>query len=87
MIGLGMPAIIPKSTWCIWKKRMVQSGHWPSSRRLDEQAFRRLARERIETVSLTQARREVEPFVKDTGSLSVWSKEFFLDVLQRTKVI
>jgi predicted nucleotidyltransferase component of viral defense system len=69
------------------EKRMVQSGHWPSSRRLDEQAFRRLARERIETVSLTQARREVEPFVKDTGSLSVWSKEFFLDVLQRTKVI
>jgi hypothetical protein len=34
-----------------------------------------------------QARREVEPFVKNPEGLKVWSKEFFHDVSRRIVLI
>jgi hypothetical protein len=33
-----------------------------------------------------QARREVEPFVKNPENLSIWSREFFLDIATRFKI-
>ena len=36
---------------------------------------------------IDRARREVEPFVRTPENLSVWSREFFLDVASRIKII
>jgi hypothetical protein len=49
--------------------------------------FRLLLTRRIDLVNIDQIRREVEPFVKDTASLALWSKEFFLDVASRITIV
>ena len=52
-------------------------------RSLDKEKFLDLAAKTIEKLDVDQARREVEPFVRDPEALAVWSKEFFLDVVKR----
>ncbi len=41
----------------------------------------------IEKLNVDQARKEVEPFVKNPEALQVWSKEFFHDVAGRIVLI
>ncbi len=69
------------------EQRMRQTGHWTGPSALTEADFRSLLAARIEKVDIDQIRREVEPFVKDPVSLTVWSKEFFLDVASRIKIV
>ena len=69
------------------EQRMRQTGHWTGPTPLTAAEFRVLLTRRIDSVDIDQIRREVEPFVKDTASLAVWSKEFFLDVASRIKVV
>jgi len=38
-------------------------------------------------VDVEQIKREVEPFVSNPAVLEVWSREFFLDIIKRIKVI
>lgn len=64
-------------------QRMRQTGHWAKPASLTEADFRELLARRIDHVDIDQIRREVEPFVKDPESLSIWSKEFFRDVALR----
>jgi hypothetical protein len=66
---------------------MRQTGHWEGRAPLTEADLRRLVAARIDRVDIEQIRREVEPFVKDPGSLTLWSKAFFLDVASRIKVV
>jgi hypothetical protein len=42
---------------------------------------------RIDKVDIDQIRREVEPFVKDAAALAIWSKDFFMDVASRIKIV
>lgn len=62
---------------------MIQSGHLKKSQRLDREIFMDIALKTIERLDVNQARREVEPFVKDPETLTVWSREFFRDVIRR----
>jgi hypothetical protein len=49
--------------------------------------FSATAEKAIERLDVNQARREVEPFVKDPETLTVWSREFFRDVVRRIKFV
>lgn len=69
------------------EQRMRQTGHWEGPAPLTAGDLRDLLSKRIDKVDIDQIRREVEPFVKDPGALAIWSKEFFLDVASRIKVI
>jgi len=69
------------------EQRMRQTGHWAGSSPLTAADFRDLLARRIARVDIDQIRREVEPFVKDPASLEPWSKEFFLDVASRVKIV
>ena len=68
------------------EQRMRQSGHWQADQAMDDDAFRALLRERIETLDVEQARSEVEPFVRHPESLEIWSRDFFHDVASRIQV-
>jgi predicted nucleotidyltransferase component of viral defense system len=68
------------------EQRMRQTGHWAGPAPLTVAELRILLTRRIGRVDIDQIRREVEPFVKDTASLALWSKEFFLDVASRIKI-
>ena len=65
------------------EQRMIQSGHLQAGEALNRERFLDLAEKAIQKLDVDQARREVEPFVKNPESLTVWSKEFFLDVVHR----
>ena len=69
------------------EQRMLQTEHWTGPSPLTETEFRGLLERRIDSVDVDQIRREVEPFIKDPASLAVWSKEFFLDVASRIKIV
>jgi len=66
------------------EQRMIQSGHLrPDEAPLNKEKFLGFAAKAIEKLDVDQARREVEPFVRNPEALAVWSKEFFLDVVSR----
>jgi predicted nucleotidyltransferase component of viral defense system len=69
------------------EQRMRQTGHWKVAAPLKAGDLRDLLTRRIDEVDIDQIRREVEPFVKDAAALAIWSKEFFLDVASRIKVL
>jgi predicted nucleotidyltransferase component of viral defense system len=69
------------------EQRMRQTGHWEGPAPLTEAELRKLIALRIDSVDIGEIRREVEPFVKDPTALTIWSKEFFLDVASRIKIV
>jgi hypothetical protein len=69
------------------EQRMRQTGHWAGPAPLTVGDLRDLIIRRIDGVDIDQIRREVEPFVKDAAALAIWTKEFFLDVASRIKIV
>ncbi len=69
------------------EQRMRQTGHWKGDAPLTPQQLQENLRRTIKGLDVEQARREVEPFVKEPKTLSVWSREFFLDVASRVKCV
>lgn len=69
------------------EKRMIQSGHLKEGEHLTREKFLALTSKAIQKLNVEQARREVEPFVKNPEALEVWSKEFFQDVAGRIVLI
>jgi hypothetical protein len=65
------------------EQRMIQSGHMEKKQRLTPGKLSAIAETVIERLDVSQARREVEPFVKDPETLAVWSRDFFRDVIRR----
>mgnify|MGYP000020605479 CR=1 FL=1 len=68
------------------EERMRQSGDWSGADALKETAFRDLLRARIEWLDVEKARSEVLPFLRNSDSVFVWSKEFFHAAAERIQV-
>jgi predicted nucleotidyltransferase component of viral defense system len=66
--------------------RMRQSGHYDDDAALDESAFRSLLARRIEDLDIAAVRSEVERFLLDPATVSVWSRSFFLTVARRITI-
>ena len=69
------------------EQRMIQSGHLKQDEQMNREKFFALAKEAVDKLDVNQARREVEPFVKNPESLTVWSREFFRDVVSRIVLV
>jgi predicted nucleotidyltransferase component of viral defense system len=69
------------------EKRMIQSGHLKEGEHLTGEKFLAMSSKAIEKLNVEQARKEVEPFVKNPEALEVWSMEFFQDVTGRIVLI
>lgn len=69
------------------EQRMLQTGDWDSDERLDDRAFFQALHAAIDSVDITKARSEVTPFVKDPEALSIWSRDFFHDIVTRIRLI
>ncbi|MFA7464819.1 MAG: nucleotidyl transferase AbiEii/AbiGii toxin family protein, partial [Syntrophales bacterium] len=65
------------------QERMIQSRHLKKGETLSRKGFSELLDSAIEKLHIDQARKEVEPFVKDPEALAVWSNEFFRDIVKR----
>ncbi len=65
------------------EQRMIQSGHLKQTEKLTPEKLSAIEESVIERLDVNQAKREVEPFVKDPETLTVWSHDFFSDILHR----
>ncbi|MCF6179264.1 MAG: nucleotidyl transferase AbiEii/AbiGii toxin family protein [Geopsychrobacter sp.] len=68
------------------EQRMRQSGDWNNQETLGQGQFREILAAKIAKLDVSQARREVAPFVSDQRALEVWSREFFIAVVERIDV-
>jgi predicted nucleotidyltransferase component of viral defense system len=69
------------------EQRMRQTGDWKEDKPLTSERFKDLLIHAINRLNVEQARKEVEPFVKNPEALSIWSQEFFLDVVSRVRFV
>ncbi len=69
------------------EQRMIQSGHLKKTEKLTPEKLSAIAETAIEQLDVNQAKREVEPFLKDPEVLLVWSRDFFHDVMRRIVAI
>ncbi len=69
------------------EQRMTQSGHLKKGEQMNREKFFVLTTEVVDNLDVNQARREVEPFVKNPDALEVWSREFFQDVVRRIVLV
>lgn len=69
------------------EQRMRQTGDWKDDAHLTSESFKNLLAKGINNLDVDQARNEIVPFVKNPENLSIWSREFFLDVASRIKLV
>ena len=69
------------------EQRMKQTGHLKKGAKLGKDEFAERLLEAIDKLDVAQARREVEPFVKNPEALAVWSKDFFRDIIARIVLV
>lgn len=53
---------------------------------LNKQTIKELLLQRIETLDVEKAKNDVQPFIKDIREIELWSKEFFVAVIENIKV-
>jgi len=54
--------------------------------KLTKQTIKELLLQRIETLDVAKAKNDVQPFIKDMREIELWSKEFFVAVIENIKV-
>ena len=69
------------------EERMRQTGHWTQTLPLTSEVLHEMLTEKIDTLDVNKALREVELYVKNRESLSVWSREFFHSVAARIQYV
>ena len=69
------------------EQRMRQTGDWTGSDQLKKETFFKIMHETIDSLDIDQARSEVEPFVQKIETLSIWSREFFHDIVSRIHLV
>ncbi len=62
-------------------ERMNQTGHLKSGTKLTPGVLKALLTEKFTGIDFKAAKKDVEPFIKDTRELDLWSKEFFISIV------
>ena len=74
------------------KSRLTQSCKYLESNdikipdTLNKESIKELLLQRIETLDVEKAKNDVQPFIKDIREIELWSKEFFIAVIENMKV-
>ena len=69
------------------EQRMRQTGDWKEDAPLTSEGFKDMLIHTINSLDINQTRKEVESFVRDPENLSIWSHEFFLDIVSRIRFV
>jgi predicted nucleotidyltransferase component of viral defense system len=67
------------------KARLVQSDAWKQEDKFTIDDAKKLLCSRFNTINFAQAKEDVRPFIKDTGSLNLWSADFFKQITDNLK--
>ena len=69
------------------ESRMRHSGDWSGPARLAWADLLELLRAAIARLDVDQVRQEVERYLKDKSSLDLWSREFFMQIVERMETV
>jgi len=69
------------------EQRMRQTGDWKENASLTSERCKELLIHAIHGLDVGRTRKEVEPFVRHPETLSIWSREFFLDIVSRIRFV
>lgn len=66
--------------------RMRQSSHYLSNEKITYEIFVELIKKKIEHLDFESAKEDVRRFISNPSELDVWSKDFFLALVQNIKI-
>lgn len=64
------------------RERLLQSGYIGENMECTMDDVKKMLLERFETIDYEQAKRDVEPFIRDTTSLALWKADFFKQITE-----
>lgn len=62
------------------RERLLQSGYITEDTKCSLDEVKHILLEKFESIDYEQAKSDVEPFIRDTSSLDLWSAEFFKQI-------
>ncbi len=62
------------------RERLIQSGHIGENANFSLDDLKELLFEKFESIDYGQAKSDVEPFIRDTAMLNIWSTDFFKQI-------
>lgn len=62
------------------RERLIQSGHLNPEDTLILDDLKRMLCERFDSIDYEQAKEDVEPFIRNSDTLSIWSADFFKQI-------
>ncbi len=65
------------------KEKLIQSGHWPAEKEFTPDAFKSWAKERLRSLDIEAAKRDVERFLPNPRVLDGWTRDVFMTALER----
>ena len=69
------------------RARLIDSGYIAEDAECSLDKIRIILRERFDKIDFSQARKDVEPFIRDTSVLDIWSTELFKQITEELKAI
>ena len=68
------------------RERLIQSGCIAADAECSLEEIRTMLSERFETIDFSQAKQDVEPFIRDTSVLDIWSAAFFQQITEHVTI-
>jgi hypothetical protein len=68
------------------EQRLRQSNAWKSEEHINIEVLLTLLENKFSQIDFELAKKDILPFIKDTGAVEIWSKDFFLSLLPRLEI-
>ena len=69
------------------RARLIDSGYISENQECTLEEIKTMLKNRFDSIDFVQARKDVEPFIRDTSVLDIWSSEFFKQITEGLKVL
>lgn len=67
------------------RNRLLQSNAWNKDHKFTKKDLLTLLTNKINSVDFKNAKADILPFIKDKDAIALWSKNFFLEIIQRLR--
>ena len=69
------------------RARLIDSGYISENQECTLEEIKTMLKNRFDSIDFLQARKDVEPFIRDTSVLDIWSSDFFKQIMEGLKVL
>lgn len=69
------------------RARLIDSGYISENQECTLEEIKTMLKNRFDSIDFLQARKDVEPFIRDTSILDIWNSEFFKQITEGLKVL